>query len=140
MIYETIFERPVKGEVLLSSPEMSLSMPGEIVLDQSCVDEGVGTGFDGENPMAYAERIITVQDSEAFFNWYQEQLEKLGWSLQAPDGGSDDKVKYLQRLSAERIQLQILPMNESLAAHYDRTETIGRVAFSVVGFWPDGTL
>jgi hypothetical protein len=74
------FLRPVKAEVLFTSPEMSLRYVGEIELFRSGVDEGVGRGFDNADLSADASRTIAV-DARAgeVVSWFSAQLRTLGW-------------------------------------------------------------
>ena len=131
------FNRPVKGEALLTSAELALCAPTEVELERRSVDEGVGTGFDLASPDAYAERVVTWSgDLDTILAWYRSELLALGWTERTNRAPSPEPVAQFSRNAGESVQVQVLPMQEFWSKWHGTASTVGRVSYSVAGNWP----
>jgi hypothetical protein len=130
------WQRPVLATALLDSPEMALRLEGETEVDRRGADEGEGTGFDNLNLMAYAERVFVPpagwEEARAF---YSRELIALGWRKVSEQGHLpafvQATVAVFERDVDERLQIQLLPMEEFWAGHHGRPGPFVRVGFSV---------
>ena len=121
---------------MFDPPEMQLRHPSETEVERSGSDEGEGTGFDGVDPSASAQRDFIVDgDTEALLGWYEERLGELGREPRA--GGRRQEVGILGRDDDGYFQVQILPGQEHWVAHHGRPGLFARVLYMVQGTWPD---
>lgn len=119
------FNRPVRADALLASPEMSLRYPDEREPRVGeAIDEGVGNGFDLGSPRAYVERWFSTSDSStAVHRWFEAALGHLGWTS-IPG----------RRLTFQRYTRDA---DEAIGV-YTATEAV-RIHYEVEGQWPDGS-